>query len=178
MPLKASATLMEIKHCGETFVYSDLNVRRFERNSPMRRHLIAFVAALVLPAAALADGVKTYGFDGGFSDAAFGVENAIVNQGLVVDNISHVGEMLNRTGADVGSEVDIFTAADVYQFCSAALSRKVMEADFLNIAHCPYSIFVAQVGDKVMVGYREMPEGVMKEVEALLDAIARDAVGG
>jgi uncharacterized protein (DUF302 family) len=144
----------------------------------MRRHLIALAAALLMPAAALADGVKTYDFNGSFADAAFGVENAIVNQGLVVDYVSHVGEMLNRTGADVGSEREIFTAADVYLFCSAALSRKVMEANLLNIAHCPYSIFVAQAGDKVMIGHREMPEGPMKEVEALLEAIAKDAVGG
>lgn len=128
-------------------------------------------------APAAADGVTTYEFKGKFQDAAFGVENAIINRGLVVDFVSHVGEMLNRTKEDVGSDVKLFEEADVYLFCSALVSRKVMEADPMNIAHCPYSIFVAERDGKVMVGYRDYPSGEMDQVEKLLDEIAREAVG-
>jgi uncharacterized protein (DUF302 family) len=119
----------------------------------------------------------TYPFDGSFEDAAFSVESAIVGKGLVIDYVSHVGEMLNRTGADVGSDVTLFNEADIFVFCSAVVSRKVMEADPMNIAHCPYGIFVADQGGKVMVGYRTYPEGPMQEVQALLDDIVREAVG-
>ena len=118
-----------------------------------------------------------YPFDGSFEDAAFGVESAIIGKGLVIDYVSHTGEMLNRTGSDVGSDVKLFEAADIFVFCSAILSRKVMEADPMNIAHCPYGIFVADRAGEVMVGYRTYPEGPMQEVQALLDEIAREAVG-
>jgi len=125
--------------------------------------------------AAWAEGATTYPFDGSFDDAAFAVESAIVGRGLVIDYRSHIGEMLNRTGADVGSDVKIFDNADAFLFCSAVTSRKVMEADALNIAHCPYSVFVIDRAGKVEIGYRNMPEGPMQEVQSLLDDIAREA---
>ncbi|MCD2362316.1 DUF302 domain-containing protein [Sulfitobacter mediterraneus] len=127
---------------------------------------------------AQADTLSTsYDFDGSFDDATFSVESAIVGRGLVIDYVSHTGEMLNRTGADVGSDVKIFDGADIFLFCSAVLSRKVMEADPMNIAHCPYGIFVTDKDGKVSVGYRNYPEGPMQEVQSLLDDIVREAVG-
>jgi uncharacterized protein (DUF302 family) len=139
-----------------------------------------FFATLVIAALAgpvSAEGITTYKIDGSFEDATFAVESAIVGRGLVIDYVSHVGEMLARTGADVGSDVELFAAADVFLFCSAVTSRNVMEADPMNIAYCPYGIFVADTGDEVMVGFRNLPEGAMQEVQALLDEIAREAAG-
>ena len=138
---------------------------------------LSTLAVLVASATAgHADGATTYAFDGAFEDAAFGVESAIVDRGLVIDYVSHVGEMLARTGADVGSDKMLFEEADIFLFCSAVLSRKVMEADPMNIAHCPYGVFVAEIGGEVSVGYRNLPDGPMQEVQALLDEIAREAV--
>ena len=127
--------------------------------------------------AAAAQDATTYPFDGTFEDAAFAVESAIIGKGLVIDYRSHVGEMLNRTGADVGSEVKVYDNADVFLFCSAVLSRKVMEADPMNIAHCPYGIFVTDREGQIAVGYRHLPDGPMQEVQTLLDDIAREAAG-
>jgi uncharacterized protein (DUF302 family) len=140
----------------------------------------AFLAAFVLAASAAQadDAAVVHPFDGSFEDATFAVESAIVGRGLVVDHVSHVGEMLARTGADVGSDVALFEAADVFLFCSAVLSRKVMEADPMNIVHCPYGVFVAERGGEVIVGHRTYPEGPMQEVEALLEDIVQEAVGG
>lgn len=118
----------------------------------------------------------TYAFSGSFDDAAFSVENVIISKGLVIDYVSHVGDMLNRTASDVGSNEKLFEAADIFVFCSAVLSRKVMEADPMNLAHCPYGIFVAEREGNVMVGYRNYPEGSMQEVQALLDEIVREAI--
>ena len=141
----------------------------------MIRH--SFLALLgLVPALAFADEAVVTPFEGSFEDAAFAVENAIIGEGLVVDYVSHVGEMLNRTGADVGSDKMIFRAADIFVFCSAVVSREVMEADPMNIAHCPYGIFVAETGDGVMVGRRDYPDGPMEKVEALLDGIIANAV--
>ena len=132
---------------------------------------------LVSPISAIADGhAQTYPFDGTFEDATFSVESAIVGRGLVIDFVSHTGDMLNRTGQDVGSDEKLFEAADIFVFCSAVLSRKVMEADPVNIAHCPYGIFVADRAGDVTIGYRTFPDGPMQEVQALLDDIVREAV--
>jgi len=138
---------------------------------------LAVSAAVFLPVFAFAqEFYKTYAFDGDFDDATFAVESAIVDRGLVIDWISHVGEMLDRTGGDVGSNVRIFDNADIFMFCSAVLSRKMMEADPMNIAFCPYGVFVADIDDQVVVGYRTLPDGVMQEVQNLLDSIAREAI--
>ena len=101
-----------------------------------------------LPAAADPGGVRTYEVEGSFDDAVFNLEGAIVGRGFVVDHVSHVGEMLNRTAADVGATRQVYDRADVYLFCSATLSREMMEADPNNIAHCPYGIFVYQLAGK------------------------------
>jgi uncharacterized protein (DUF302 family) len=130
----------------------------------------------LLAAPVAAQQVVTYPYKGSFGDAAFAVENAILDRGLVIDFTSHVGDMLNRTREDVGSDVKLFEAADIFVFCSATVSREVMEANPMNIGHCPYGIFVAERGDEVMVGYRTYPEGEMQKVQALLDGIAQDAL--
>lgn len=142
----------------------------------MNKFLISTIFGL-LAGAATAQQATTYPFDGSFEDATFAVENAIIGKGLVIDYVSHTGEMLNRTAEDVGSDVRIFEAADVFLFCSAQLSREVMEADPMNIAHCPYGIFVADQGGDVMIGYRNYPEGEMQKVQALLDEITKEAIG-
>lgn len=140
----------------------------------MKRFL--FAAAIGLASTVSAQEAVTVPFDGAFEDATFAVESAIVDRGLVIDYVSHVGDMLNRTGADVGSDEMLFANADIFVFCSAVLSRKVMEADPMNIAHCPYGVFVAEREGAVMVGYRTYPDGPMQEVQALLADIVADAV--
>lgn len=141
----------------------------------MKRFPLTLAAGLTATFAH-AEGSTTYPFDGSFEDATFAVESAILDKGLVIDYVSHTGDMLNRTGADVGSEAEIFAAADIFLFCSATLSREVMEADHMNISYCPYGIFVAERDGAVMVGYRNYPKGEMQKVQALLDDIAMEAV--
>jgi len=143
----------------------------------MTRHLILAATFCATTAAQAQDIATVYPYEGSFDDATFSVENAIIGQGLVIDHVSHTGEMLARTAGDVGSDVVLFDGADVFLFCSAAVSRRVMEADPMNIAHCPYSIFVTDRAGVVTVGYRNYPEGPMQEVQALLETIVREAVG-
>lgn len=115
------------------------------------------------------------------------VKAAIEGKGLVIDYESHINRMLERTGKDVGSARKIYADAQAFVFCSAGLSRKTMEADPANVAMCPYSIVVyatAQAPDRAYVAYRRpwRPDGsaaskaALKEVEALLDSIAREAM--
>jgi uncharacterized protein (DUF302 family) len=112
---------------------------------------------------------------------------AIEEKGLVIDYHGLVNRMLERTGKDVGSARKLYAGAEAFVFCSAALSRKTMEADPANMAMCPYGIVVYETLKQpgtVHVAYRRpwRPDGsaaskaALKEVEALLDAIARAAV--
>ncbi|MCZ0813540.1 DUF302 domain-containing protein [Roseovarius sp. EGI FJ00037] len=143
--------------------------------------LWTLAAALIVAAqTAAAQGVVSYTTEQPFEDVAFGLETAIVNEGLVIDHVSHVGDMLERTRADVGSDVELYANADAYTFCSAIVSREVMEADMMNIAFCPYAIFIAERADtpgEVIIGFRAFPEGEMQKVQALLDGIVRTAIG-
>lgn len=132
--------------------------------------------------------VVTYSQAGKFEDVRDEVKLAIEARGLVVDHESHIGRMLERTGKDLGSTRKLYAQAQAFVFCSAALSRKTMEADPGNIAFCPYGIVVhatAQEPGRVHVSYRRpwRPDGspaskaALREVERLLDGIAREALG-
>lgn len=123
-----------------------------------------------------------------FEDVLEDLKLAIQAKGLVIDFESFVNRMLERTGKDVGSARKLYTDARALVFCSAALSRKTMEADPANASFCPYSIMVyatAQQPGTVQVSYRRpwRPDGsaaskaALKEVEALLDGLARAALG-
>lgn len=142
------------------------------------KNLLICALLSVSAAPVVAQEAVTYPFDGSFDDATFAVENAIIGKGLVIDYVSHTGEMLSRTAADVGSTQELFVEADIFLFCSAQISREVMEVDLMNIAHCPYGVFVTERAGEVAVGYRTYPDGEMQKVQALLDEIAKDAVGG
>jgi len=132
--------------------------------------------------------VVTYSTKAKFESVRDDLKAAIEARGLVIDYQSFVNRMLERTGKDVGSSRKLYLDAQAFVFCSAALSRKTMEADTANMSMCPYSIAVyatAQQPDTVHVSYRRplRPDGpaaskaALKEVEALLDGIAREAVG-
>lgn len=139
---------------------------------------LAFATALTaaLTAPALADELILTPAGMSFDDATFAVESTIVGQGLVIDYTSHTGEMLERTRGDVGSSVELFTAADIYLFCSASVSREVMEADWRNIAYCPYAIQVIErPGEGVMIGYMHRSADSMGPVNDLLAAIVAEA---
>lgn len=135
----------------------------------------ASLACLMAAAPALADGPHVTTYHGSYEDARFAVENAIINRGLVIDYVSHVGDMLIRTNADVGGKEHLFSEAEIFLFCSAAVSRQVMEADPMNIAHCPYGIFVTERRGQVSIGYRDYPDGAMNMVEEMLAEIVEEA---
>ncbi|MCB1337786.1 MAG: DUF302 domain-containing protein [Maritimibacter sp.] len=142
-----------------------------------------WVAAVVAAwaGAALAEDPVTVSVTAEMDDVVFELETAIANAGLVVDSVNHVGDMLERTKADVGGTETLFTAATVYNFCSAAVSREVMEADPMNLQYCPYAIFVMERPDapgEITVGRRAYPAGPMEAVSTLLDGIIAEAVAG
>ena len=146
------------------------------------KHLITAATILIagLAHSALANDTVTYEVtDQSYDDVMFGLENAILDFGLVISEHNHVGDMLERTKADLGASETIYAYADIFGFCSAPLSRAAMLEDPMNIRFCPYNIYMYQIseGFPVIIGYDVYPEGALQDVQALLDDITRSAIG-
>lgn len=115
------------------------------------------------------------------------LEIAIANQGLVIDHISHIADMLERTGKDLGQTQQLYAKGETFLFCSASLSREMMAADPRNVVFCPYAIalyILPQEPRAVHIAYRiprpldsQGDPAVLTKVEKLLDTIAREAGG-
>ena len=150
----------------------------------MKRFLFGLVATalLALPAHTAGDDVATVTSEASFGDVTAGVENAIVNRGYTIDYHGFIGDMLERTAGDVGATKRIYANAEFLTFCSAVLSRKVMEADPADMAYCPYVVFVYELADKpgtVTIGYRKLPAGGPRdEVNKLLGEVIAEAAEG
>jgi len=160
------------------------------------RNILLILSSIVLIAActppkpaAPATSVVRYSAEADFDNVRDDLQNAIIAKGLVIDNTAYIAKMLERTGKDVGSTKPVFTEGrgQAFSFCSATISRKTMEADAHNITFCPYSLVVYSTEaepKKVYVAYRrpvltegsESAKASLKEVETLLDGIARDAL--
>jgi uncharacterized protein (DUF302 family) len=139
----------------------------------------ALVATTLLATGATAQEFTNHTTDEPFEDVTFAIESAIVGKGLVIDHVSHTGEMLERTRADVGSDKVLFLGADVYEFCSATVSRQVMEADPTNFNFCPYAIRVyeqPETAGTITVSHQTYT-GTMEPVNDLLESIIKDALG-
>ncbi len=121
-----------------------------------------------------------------FADVKFELDNAIIERGLAVDRTGDVGGMLDRTGADVGSTKKLYLHAEYVAFCSAKLSRAMMEADPGNVGFCPFVVYIYERADKpgeIVVGARPPPiqgdaasRAALGEVQALLKGIVEAAV--
>lgn len=159
---------------------------------PGHRHLLAAGLALAAGAAALPlhaaeDRIVLYKVEAPYETVLQDVSDAIINRGFVIDYTAHIGDMLNRTAADVGAKKQVYRKAEATQFCSATLSRRAMEADPANIAFCPYVVFTYQTEaepGQVTVGFRRLDETGSPEskealaaVNELLDEIAQEAAG-
>jgi hypothetical protein len=133
-----------------------------------------------------AEEVRSYSKQAAFDDVKFELTNSIINRGLKVDYTGEIGKMLERTGADIGATKPLYKQAEFVTFCSAKLSRAMMEADPRNVGYCPYVVFLYEAVDKpgeIVAGYRRPVGGAddaskkaLAEVDALLDGIVKDAV--
>jgi uncharacterized protein (DUF302 family) len=131
---------------------------------------------------AAGEDVTTVETNAAFADVASGVENAIVNRGYTIDYHGFLGDMLKRTAGDVDAEKALYKDAEFFTFCSAVVSRKVMEAEIGDIAYCPYVVFVYEAEAKpgsVVVGFRQLPSGGERDgVNTLLSDIISEAAEG
>ena len=121
--------------------------------------LLALAAFSLAVSAATGESVSFTRKGAAYEDVRLDLESAIIKEGLKIDYIGNIGAMLERTGPDVGSNQPIYQRAEFFTFCSAKLSRAMMEADPANMAHCPYVVFMYQRAatvKEVTVGYRKL----------------------
>jgi uncharacterized protein (DUF302 family) len=151
-----------------------------------RRLVLVLIGLLWLASWARAQSVVEIEAKGSFDEIKQLLIVAIENQGLVVDHLSKVGEMLERTGRDLGATRTIYRQAEVLQFCSANYSRQMMEADARLLAYCPFGIGLYTLpgeADVVHLVYRRVEaQGVsagaaeaLRKIDAILAAIVREA---
>jgi len=117
-----------------------------------------------------------YKIKGVYEDIREDIEFAITGTGIKINTIAHTGDMLIRTGKDLGATKLIFKHAEAFEFCSATVSRASMEADPRNFMFCPYIIYVYQLGtDKgiVYVSYRRPSYGASKKSDKALKGIEK-----
>lgn len=144
----------------------------------MKRLVSNFVIAALFAAVAVtaaASDIQRQQVKGGFADVRDRVVMALENRGLVLNYTAKVGDMLERTGRDIGSARRVYGNAEVLEFCSARLSRDTMEADPHNIVFCPYAIAVytlPQAPGTVYLSYRA-PAAASGASQRTLQAVAK-----
>lgn len=150
---------------------------------------LAFVIALAVASidagAAAPEGFDVRTKSGSYEDVKFDLTNAIIDRGLVVDFTGNVAGMLERTGADIGSTKTLYRHGEYFIFCSARLSRGMMEADPANLGLCPFIVFIYEREDKpgeIVVGFRNPADrggpasvAAIGAVRTLLAGIIADA---
>ena len=128
--------------------------------------------------------IVVYKTDGGYEDLKENLEMAITDRGMVISNVLHISEMLDRTAADTGLDKKLYVNAESFEFCSIAMSYRMSSAHPANMATCPLTISIYVTPDdpgNVYLAYRR-PRflGAAAEAEAalttLLDEITRESL--
>lgn len=151
------------------------------------KKLLAACAMLCLPLTALAAEGYTVLFkaQGSYQDVRDNLQMAIEGKGLKITSTNHIADMLERTGKDIGETRKVYENAEQFEFCSATISRHMMEADPHAIVMCPYSVVVYTVPDDktVYLAYRKPAatknpalKKTLVELEELLTGIIKDAM--
>lgn len=135
--------------------------------------------------AGLAQEPRTFRAKGSYDDVRFELNNAIVARGLNPGATGNISEMLERTGAAVGSTTKVYKAAEYVTFCSARLSRQMIEADPANLSFCPFVLVIYETiatPGEIVIAFRPLsPHGspaskaAIAAAEALLVSIAQEA---
>lgn len=151
------------------------------------KKIIVAVALLCSPALAFAAEAYTVLFkaQGTFTEVRNQVESSIEGKGLKINHSNKIAEMLERTGKDLGATKQVYENGEQFEFCSARISRNMMEADPHAIAMCPYIVSVYTIpNDKnVYIAYRKPATSknpalkkALADVDKLLTEIIKDAM--
>lgn len=119
--------------------------------------LLALLAFMAGTAIAAENYTVIFKAKGSYEEVRDFIRMGIESEGLVINNVGHIADMLERTGKDLGATKKVYEYGEQFEFCSATLSRTMMEADPHAIVLCPFIISVYQMpGDKtVYLSYRK-----------------------
>ena len=111
---------------------------------------------------------------------------AIEGRGIKLSNTSYISNMLQRTRKDVGSDKPLYSHAEALGFCSATLSREMMESNPHHIVFCPYIIVVYELAEQtgtIYLSYRRpiyrnntMNDASLKMIDQLLSGIITEVI--
>jgi uncharacterized protein (DUF302 family) len=148
-----------------------------------------FALALLAFASTMAHAAENYVVifkaQGNYTDVRDFIRMGIESEGLVINNVGHIADMMERTGKGLGATKKVYEYGEQFEFCSSTLSRAMMEVDPHAIALCPFIISVYQMpGDKtVYVSYRKPVHTknaalrkVLREIEQLQVKIIKGAI--
>jgi uncharacterized protein (DUF302 family) len=129
---------------------------------------------------------RIYSIEGEFDFYREMVESAITDEGMVINAVGLIAQMLDRTGGDLGGGKRIYLNGESVEFCSAIYSRRMMEADPHTVVFCPYVIAIYELADEpgtIYIGYQRVPivgdeasRSALQEVEDLLDRVVNNAM--
>ncbi len=151
----------------------------------MRQLRIGFLSVFLLACTAVANEspVAVFKAEDDYQTVKENIEMAITDRGMLLSSVLHISDMLNRTAKDLGFD-KIFLKAESIEFCSAALSHRMVKADPTNLVICPFTISVyvkADEPDQVYVAFqRQTLAGESREeskaVNDMLRGIVADAL--
>ena len=151
------------------------------------KKFLAVCAIACMPLSAMAADAYTVLFktQGTFQDVRYSLQFAIEGKGLKINHTNKIAEMLARTGPEIGATRQVYVDGEQFEFCSATISRKMMEADPNAMVMCPYIVSVYTVpNDKsVYIAYRKPGptrnpalKKALADVEKLLNDIIKQAM--
>lgn len=157
----------------------------------MSRYLLFFCllagAAVAEEITPQVDGpVTIYPSQADFAATRENLKNAVTNQGLLISGELHLGEMLERTGPDLGFG-QVFAQVESIQFCSALMAHRMVRANPANLGTCPFSVLIytrSETPDKVYLAFR-LPQlagddsgELDKAIREMLNIIVSEAASG
>ncbi|MCW8916031.1 MAG: hypothetical protein OQK24_09285 [Magnetovibrio sp.] len=155
------------------------------KSSRLKHYFFAFCLLFLPPTAATADesSIVTTQVEGTFAETSSSVRDAIIGKGINIAHVLPASDMLHRTAPAFGYKNDVYDQAEIYEFCSAALSQKLARLNPENIVLCPFTIAVYTLPgqpNEVHITYK-IPKGkpgsedVVEEIKALISGIIEDA---
>ncbi len=158
----------------------------------LRSAILATLALLLAVPAAQAhelvldtDDRRIHAIEGDYDFYREMVESAIIGEGMVINAVGRIAEMLERTGGDLGAEERTYLRGESLEFCSAIYSRRMMEADPHSIVFCPYVIAIYELAAEpgtIYIGYQRVPivgddetRAALEDVEDLLERVVSNA---
>jgi len=153
----------------------------------MKKLVLFFLLGLISVAAQAGENFNVlFKTHGKFEDVRDMVVTTIEGRGLKINHTNYIADMLARTGKDLGATRQVYVNGEQFEFCSATVSRAMMEADPHAIVLCPYIISVYTIpndGDAVYVAYRKPVASKNKalkkalaDVDSLLSGIIKEAI--